>query len=326
MFKLAHLSDPHLGPLPDLKLLQLFSKRLLGYLNWQRSRSKAMGGSYLDRLMADMLAQQPDHVAITGDLVNIALPLEIIGARQWLDQIGEPDYVSVVPGNHDAYVPGALKKATTAWLPFMQSDQTDADPDSASQTGEATFPYVRKRGNVALIGVSTGRASAPWFATGRVGGKQAQALRQTLEKLGDEGLFRIVMIHHPPFRKATRWHKRLSDASRVRAAIKRAGAELVLHGHTHVDSRAEIEGPNGPVPVIGVPSATAAPGRKKPAARYNLFSIDKTETGWRCIMEEHGFVVSDPTIGLIKSDELRIPTASNDQTRETPRGARAARR
>ena len=122
MLKLAHLSDPHLGPLPDPKLIQLFSKRILGYLNWRTHRARSMGGSTLDQLVADMKAQQPDHIAITGDLVNIALPLEIIGARHWLDEIGPPDRVSVVPGNHDAYVPGALKKATEAWRPYMSAD------------------------------------------------------------------------------------------------------------------------------------------------------------------------------------------------------------
>ncbi|GAA0775392.1 metallophosphoesterase [Roseibium denhamense] len=306
MFKLAHLSDPHLGPLPDPKLLQLFSKRLLGYLNWQRNRSKIMGGNYLEQLVEDMRAQAPDHIAVTGDLVNIALPLEISGARSWLETIGAPDNVSVVPGNHDAYVPGAVRRARAAWWPYMSGDNADAVPHEKTTT-EATFPYVRRRGDMALVGVTTGRASAPWFATGRVGSKQSKRLRDTLEMLGGEGLFRIVMLHHPPFPKATGWHKRLSDASRVRAVIKRAGAELLLHGHTHIDSFETIEGPSGPVPVVGVPSATSAPGGKKPPARYNLFSIKKTNEGWVCQLDEHGFTEPDQPVELIASRQVEIP-------------------
>jgi 3',5'-cyclic AMP phosphodiesterase CpdA len=301
MLKLAHLSDPHLGPLPDPKLLQLFSKRILGYLNWRTHRAKMMGGNALDQLIADMQAQQPDHIAITGDLVNIALPLEIIGARHWLDEVGPPDEVSVVPGNHDAYVPGALKKAAEAWKPYMSADTGSDEPK------EASFPYVRRRGDVAIIGVSTARATGPWFATGRVGSRQARELRRILTDLGEEGLFRVVLIHHPPFRKATHWHKRLSDASRVRAVLKRAGAELVLHGHTHVDSRAEIEGPVGPIPVIGVPSATNAPGGKKPAARYNLFEISRNGNGWSCGFTERGFSNPGDPIGELFKTDLKIP-------------------
>lgn len=307
MFKLAHLSDPHLGPLPNTELIQLFSKRILGYLNWHRNRSKVMGGSYLDQLIADVKAQTPDHIAITGDLVNIALPLEIIAARQWLEKVGTPAKVSVVPGNHDAYVPGALKKARAAWLPYMCSDN-DTD---LSATSYATFPYVRRRGNIALIGVSTARPSAPWFATGRVGNSQAQKLSLILDELRTEGLFRVIMIHHPPFKGATHWHKRLSDASRMRAVVRRSGAELILHGHTHIDSNERLEGPDGPVPVVGVPSATTAPGGKKPAARYNLFSISRENGQWSCHMEERGFELTDtPPVSLL-STNLPIPASNN---------------
>ncbi|MTI43583.1 3',5'-cyclic AMP phosphodiesterase CpdA [Roseibium hamelinense] len=303
MLKLAHLSDPHLGPLPDPKLIQLFSKRVIGYLNWRRNRAKAMSGSYLDRLVSDLKSQNPDHIAITGDLVNIALPLEISGARQWLEEVGIPEHVSVVPGNHDAYVPGAIKKAIRSWLPYMRGDEES--PEGASD--EATFPYVRIREHVAIVGVSTARASAPWFATGRLGSAQSRRLATTLEELGQRGLLRVVLIHHPPFRKATRWHKRLSDASRLRAAVKRAGAELILHGHTHIDSRATIEGPDGPVPVIGVPSATSAPGGKNPAARYNVFELTKHGDSFSCVMSEHGFEPNGENVVKLSERRLEIP-------------------
>lgn len=305
-FTLAHLSDPHLGPLPDPKLLQLFSKRILGYLNWRRNRSRIMGGSYLEQLVDDMQAQAPDHIAVTGDLVNIALPLEISGARTWLEDIGPPEDVSVVPGNHDAYVPGAVRRARAAWWPYMRGDGAGNVPSNGTNS-EATFPYVRKRDGIAFVGVTTGRASGPWFATGRVGSKQSKRLRAILDNLGRDGFFRVVMLHHPPFLHATRWHKRLSDASRVRAVVKRAGAELILHGHTHIDSFEHIEGPDGLVPVVGVPSATSAPGGKKPAARYNLFRIEKTNEGWSCQMEEHGFAAPDEPVKLLAEREVAIP-------------------
>ncbi|WP_420414120.1 metallophosphoesterase family protein [Roseibium sp.] len=307
MFKLAHISDPHLGPLPDPKLLQLFSKRLLGYLNWQRNRSKIMGGNHLEQLVEDMKNQSPDHIAVTGDLVNIALPMEITGARTWLEEIGPADQVSVVPGNHDAYVRGAVKKARTAWWPYMSGDNGAAAAPAEKVRSEATFPYVRKRGEVAIIGVTTGRATAPWFASGRVGIKQSRRLREILEQLGEENLFRVVLIHHPPFKNATLWHKRLSDASRLRTVVKRVGAELILHGHTHIDSLEEVEGPSGPVPVIGVPSATSAPGGHKPAARYNLFSIARNGDGWTCQMEEHGFEPDGGPVKRLSQQSIAVP-------------------
>lgn len=302
MFRLAHLSDPHLGPMPDASFRDLVSKRVIGYVNWHRSRARSMTASWLDLLLDDVKAQAPDHVTVTGDLVNIALDVEISAARHWLDDLGLPDDLTVVPGNHDAYVPGALRRAVHAWGPYMTGDLPLQDG----------FPFIRRRGNVALVGASSARASGPWFATGRVGSGQSRRLRDHLGRLGEEGAFRVLLIHHPPQSGATSWNKRLTDASRVRAAVKRAGCELVLHGHTHLATRTEIEGPNGPVPVIGVPSASNGPGRKRPAARYNLFSISGEPGNWHCEMEERGLPASagrdDPAkVEFIARHTLKIP-------------------
>ncbi len=76
MFRLAHISDIHLSPLPRVRYRELASKRITGYINWLRNRKDAMGGTVLDALVADMLAHAPGHVAVTGDLVVTAdIPL-----------------------------------------------------------------------------------------------------------------------------------------------------------------------------------------------------------------------------------------------------------
>lgn len=304
MFTLAHLSDPHLGPMPDPRIRELLSKRVIGYVNWQRNRGRSMRGAYLEQLIADIHAQKPDHIAVTGDLVNIALDREIVAAREWLEKLGTTQDVSVVPGNHDAYVPGAIRRATDAWASFMTGDGETA----------STFPYVRKRGPVALIGVSTARASGPWFATGRIGTEQTRRLYTILEELRDEGLFRILLIHHPPGVRATAWVKRLTDASRVRAVVKAAGCELVLHGHTHMATQASIEGPAGDVPVICVPSASNVPGSRRPPSRYNLFHISAGKSGWSCEMEERGFVERDGQVEALEKFRIPVPTSSKPAT------------
>ena len=103
-FTLAHLSDPHLPPLPAARLRDLAGKRALGYLNWTRNRHKFHRRDVLDALVSDMQAQTPDHIAVTGDLVNLALEAEFAPSRAWLESVGTPDRVTVIPGNHDAYV------------------------------------------------------------------------------------------------------------------------------------------------------------------------------------------------------------------------------
>ena len=56
-------------------------------------------------IVADIKAQKPDHVALTGDLVNISLPAEVRRAAEWLAGVGGPDRITVGPGNHEVYVP-----------------------------------------------------------------------------------------------------------------------------------------------------------------------------------------------------------------------------
>ena len=114
-FTLAHLSDPHLPPMPAARLRDLAGKRALGYLNWIRNRHKYHRRDVLDAIVSDMQAQAPDHIAVTGDLVNIALEAEFEPSRTWLESIGPPGRVSVVPGNHDAYVRATSNRFAQAW-------------------------------------------------------------------------------------------------------------------------------------------------------------------------------------------------------------------
>jgi 3',5'-cyclic AMP phosphodiesterase CpdA len=99
-FRLAHLSDSHIGPLPKPHWRELMSKRLTGYVNWQR-RGRIHNMDVLEAIVADLRAQSPDHIAMTGDILNIGLPAEFAMAADWLRTLGTPQDVSFVPGNHD---------------------------------------------------------------------------------------------------------------------------------------------------------------------------------------------------------------------------------
>ena len=59
-FKLAHLSDPHLPPLPKARLSELAGKRVLGYLNWTRNRRK-YGSNLLRKSLVFAAIELPDY-------------------------------------------------------------------------------------------------------------------------------------------------------------------------------------------------------------------------------------------------------------------------
>ena len=90
-FTIAHLSDPHLGPLPAFRLRDFTAKRAMGYVNWKRGRERLNDMGMLKRLVADMRSQKPDHVAMTGDVVNIGLPAEFAAAAAWMHTLGDPE-------------------------------------------------------------------------------------------------------------------------------------------------------------------------------------------------------------------------------------------
>jgi 3',5'-cyclic AMP phosphodiesterase CpdA len=277
MFTLAHISDPHLGPLPPVRWRELASKRAFGYVNWRGRRAATHGPGSLSPLVDDLKAQAPDHIAVTGDLINIGLPAEIDAARGWLDRLGAETDVSLVPGNHDAYLPGAMRHYRRSWGPFMQGDEAGVD-----------FPFVRRRGPVALVGVSSAVATAPLMATGRVGDEQAEALGDILDALGREDVFRVVLIHHPPVARSTPWHRRLVGAARFRRVVRSAGAELILHGHNHVTSVASLPGPRSAVPVVGAAAASLQPRDGMPRGSYILYRIARSKGAFVCDMAERG--------------------------------------
>lgn len=297
MFRLAHLSDAHLGPLPGVSYRDLASKRVLGYVNWQRNRRRTMHDAVIDTLVADLKASGADHIAVTGDLVNLALDSEIEMARLWLEMLGSPRDVSVVPGNHDAYVPGAFDKACRAWAPWMSSDGANIQVDRHS------FPYLRLRGEVALIGVSTARATAPFMANGFFEERQAARLAELLDETGKQGLCRVILIHHPPIRGAVAQTKRLFGIRRFQNLVKRHGAELVLHGHSHDPTLFWI-GRVHRLPVVGVAAAGQGPGGRHPAAQYNLIEIEKAASGWRIGLTRRGLTGPALTVADLQTLEL----------------------
>lgn len=282
----AHLSDPHLTRLHDLNWRQLINKRLLGYLSWRRKRCAEHRPEVLDALVRDLHEMQPEQIVITGDLTQVGLPDEFHQARQWLERLGESDKITVIPGNHDAYVRTAWAATYAQWQPYMQSDSAYRTPGAA---GDAMFPTLRIRKHVAVIGLSSAVSTAPFMATGRLGEAQRARLVQLLRTAREQKLFRLVLLHHPPRVEDEKWRKRLTDGRALCDILQREGAELVLHGHGHYFSESAIPYAGGEIPVFGIPSASAIghkPGRR---AQYWLYRVQRGAEYWSVQVSVRGY-------------------------------------
>lgn len=254
---------------------------MIGYVNWHRGRKFVHRREILDLITKDLIAQNPDHVAVTGDLVNLGLPEEFVRAAEWLNHLGPPARVTAIPGNHDAYVRLHPELGTHHWQPFMQANEAGA---ALFPTPATLFPFVRRFGDVAIVATSSAIPTMPFIAAGKIGSLQRTLLAAALDELARAGLFRVVLIHHPPLRLQAGWHRGLRDAGEFTSVLKRHGAELVLHGHMHVQTVHELETATGPALVIGVPSASEAVEGLTAAARYNTYKIAREQSGWRVEM------------------------------------------
>ena len=302
MFRLAHISDVHLAPENEPRLIELFSKRITGYINWKMNRSSTKRAGCLDAVMDHLVGQKPDHIAITGDLVNLATDVEISNAANWLDSLADDlpqkDMLSVIGGNHDAYVPGSLAKALRAWHVHLGQSED-------RQVKATDFPLVRHIGdNVSIISCNSAEATLPFMATGYFRSDQAERLSKILEQERDR--FRIVLIHHPPIQGATQNYKRLIGADLFADCIANNGAELILHGHTHLDTIDMLDARDKSVPVVCVPAAGNAPGNHKPPGGYNLFNISGNASQWNCSMESYGLEVAGAELEVVKKHKLSL--------------------
>jgi 3',5'-cyclic AMP phosphodiesterase CpdA len=276
LYTLGHLSDWHATSLVGVTPRELLGKRLSGWLSWKLGRRRKYRPEVLEALLDDLAAQRPDHVVITGDLTNVALEQEFVAARRWLERLGPPESVSLIPGNHDADVACEPARSWDYWAEYLRGDvDHSAAPSSPALAPTPNeYPMVWVRGELAVVGVCTAAPSPLFFASGSVGSGQLERLAQSLRELGAAGLCRVVLIHHPPATGSASRRRRLVDGPALCEVIAREGAELILHGHLHKHIQTEIPGPSGGVPVVGVRSASYAGEREDKRAQYHLYQIE----------------------------------------------------
>lgn len=265
--RFAHLTDPHFTEPRFTNWREICNKRALSVLSWRLNRRHKYKREVFETLLRDA-AGRTDLFAITGDLTQAGLTSECEQARAWLAGFAGANRLCLIPGNHDStYLGGPAACWEAMWHEWMGED--------------SGFPFVRIYEPLAFIGLSSAVPTAPLLASGRLGSPQLERLPHVLRRCREQGLCRVLLVHHCPAPSVDSPRRGLLDAEPLRAIIAKEGVELVLHGHNHRWMRHELEGPDVAVPVLCAPSAASLgtpDGRYR--AGYHLIEVQRKNRGW----------------------------------------------
>ncbi len=275
MFRIAHVSDPHvLSPAGAEWRKMLFNKRITGYANLVLRRGRVYRREYLLAVF-DAAAKAADHIVVTGDITNLALESEYDEARALLDDVARSVEVTVVPGNHDIYLPPIHRERRFPdhFGNFLHNDL----PELALDLPAGRYPCVKLRGPVAIIALSSGVPRPPFIAAGYVGDEQLAALEKVLAHPEVARRTPVILIHHPPVDTRIRLlqlRDGLVDAASLRSALAPLARGLVLFGHLHIRVRCVMRTASGTLDVIGASGAALDHPDPSIRAGFNLYEIE----------------------------------------------------
>ncbi len=268
----AHLRPAPTAAASAAAFSELLSKRMFGFINWQKKRRNIHLFDTLGRLIAEVKKQSPDHIAVTGDLVNLALPDEYLVARNLAGtsrlaarrhaRRRQPRTPTSKRWSANRSASGARICAAT-----IRPSQRFRSCAGADRSPSSTFDGGRIRADARDRQARRGTTHASSRHPEKARRGRRVPYRLAASSAGSE-----------PRRKS----QRLLDGRALIATIAQAGADLVIHGHEHVHSVAWIDGAGRRVPVVGVPSASASPRGHWQPAGFNLYRIEGSAGAWRC--------------------------------------------
>ncbi len=272
--RVAHISDLHVLDMAGVPFTRFLNKRATGWANLRLKREHKHKTAHVGELLREIRRMEIDHVVITGDLTNLALETEFVAVKRLFErELGlSPAEVSVVPGNHDLYTRGSLvaRRFVTYFSDYVVSDL----PELAHALPLGPFPFVRLRGPIALIGLSSAVPRLPLVAAGVLGRGQREALARVLAHEEVRRRTPVLLLHHPPHhpeRLAKAIVEGLHDAAPLVRGLALDRPAYLLHGHLHRRMRTPLA---GSIVSFGATSASLEHEDPDRMAGINLYVFD----------------------------------------------------
>jgi len=300
--RIAHLSDLHVLSPGSMRWRSLaFNKRLTGYATLLFHRGRLFRRDYLDAVLA-AAGRDADHVVITGDITNLSLESEYRVASSIIERLARTVEVTMVPGNHDLYIPKVQREGRFARY-FARYCVSDL-PELAVDVPAGRFPFVHLRGPVAIVGLSSAVPRPPLVSAGYLGRRQIHALTRILAHPEVARRTPIFLVHHEPLDHRFRIEQLrsgLTDARAFRGALVNLTRGLVLFGHLHVRKHAVLPTAAGRLDLVSATSAALDSESDDARAGYNAYEIDDTgriEAIGACVLAENGHTMRRVALGV----------------------------
>ncbi len=190
----------------------------------------------LDWVRECISLEQPDAVAITGDLTMRARHREYQAANAWIADLDVPVTVNI--GNHD--------------MPYFNLIERFAAPYRRYHAIQSMVESEVNLPGLVIVPLKT-TARAQWRLNWSKGWITQQALSETLDRIDSlpEGTSVLVSAHHPLVETGTRGTALTRGGARALEQLARRKVLAVLSGHVHDPFDLIEQTAAGPVRMIG---------------------------------------------------------------------------
>lgn len=223
MATIAHLTDLHLVE-NNYADRRFESRARLQYLSFGRPLAPEARKDRVASALRQVWMRNVDHLLITGDLTED-------GHQEQFEVLAEllaesrlpPERVTLVPGNHDAYIEADG---------FARALRGPLQPYAATSSVATALRFR----DMTIVPVSTAFQQSPLRSAGAIASHELASLAAIATDPSLAGRPIVFAQHHPPgaaFIPLVQWLDGLTEHSALSDLFRRCPHLHVMHGHTH---------------------------------------------------------------------------------------------